>query len=68
MRTNTFAVYDFRFKTWTELEVEGEKPQPRAGHSAVVYNGKMYVFGGKDEDHEKLRDCWSFDLTANTWE
>jgi hypothetical protein len=26
------------------------------------------IFGGKDEDNEKLNDVWSFDLVSNTWE
>ena len=42
-------------------------PQPRAGHSATVHNGKMYVFGGKDEDNEKLKDLWSFDFDTREW-
>ena len=31
---------------WKEVEVEGEKPSPRYGHSSVVYGGKMFIFGG----------------------
>ena len=27
----------------------------------------MYVFGGKDEDNEKLKDFWEFDFNTNTW-
>ena len=27
----------------------------------------MYVFGGKDEDNEKLNDFWQFDFATNTW-
>ena len=27
----------------------------------------MYIFGGKDEDNEKLKDLWTFDLINNTW-
>ena len=27
----------------------------------------MYVFGGKDEDNEKLKDFWSFDFETCIW-
>jgi len=27
----------------------------------------MYIFGGKDEDNEKLKDLWIFDLTNHKW-
>ncbi len=27
----------------------------------------MYVFGGKDEDNEKLSDLWCFDFETGTW-
>jgi N-acetylneuraminic acid mutarotase len=28
----------------------------------------MYVFGGKDNDDEKLNDLWRFDLETEVWE
>ena len=28
----------------------------------------MYIFGGKDEDNEKLRDFWAFDMKTRLWE
>jgi len=27
----------------------------------------MYVFGGKDDDNNKLNDLWKLDLASNTW-
>ena len=27
----------------------------------------MYIFGGKDEDNEKLKDFWSFNLETHEW-
>lgn len=27
----------------------------------------MYVFGGKDEDNEKLKDFWCFDFETSEW-
>lgn len=28
----------------------------------------MYVFGGKDEDNNKLNDLWKLDLNTYIWE
>ena len=28
----------------------------------------MYIFGGKDDDNERLRDFWCYDFSENTWE
>ena len=42
-------------------------PKPRASASSAVYNGKLYVFGGQDDDNNKLDDLWEFDLSTNTW-
>ena len=27
----------------------------------------MWVFGGKDEDNQKLKDLWSFDIQTSAW-
>jgi hypothetical protein len=27
----------------------------------------LYVFGGHDEDNEKLSDLWKFDINSKTW-
>ena len=28
----------------------------------------MYIFGGKDEDNEKLKDFWRYDFKTKAWE
>ena len=42
-------------------------PPPRAGHSAILYHDQMIVFGGKDEDNNKLNDIWAFDFPTSKW-
>lgn len=32
--------------TWEEITTSGARPLPRYGHKAVVFDGKMIVFGG----------------------
>lgn len=39
----------------------------RASHSAASYNDKFYVFGGQDDDNNKLDDLWEFDTASGQW-
>lgn len=39
----------------------------RASHSAASYNDKFYVFGGQDDDNNKLDDLWEFDTASGNW-
>jgi N-acetylneuraminic acid mutarotase len=41
---------------------------PRAGHSAIIYNDSMVIFGGRDEYNNKLNDIWQFNFSSYTWE
>ena len=41
------------------------KPCVRASHSAVVYNGKCYIFGGQDDENNKLNDLWELDFAGD---
>lgn len=38
-----------------------DAPVARASHSASYYADKMYIFGGQDDDNNKLGDLWQFD-------
>jgi N-acetylneuraminic acid mutarotase len=73
VRTNSVLVFDFATSTWErELEAAdfpgGVVPIPRAGHSACVHGDNMYVFGGKDEENEKVKDFWKFSFADSSWE
>ena len=49
--------------TWSEVEVRGgTPPEPRSGHSAVVFKGAMYIFGGRDKKPQYFSDirCFNF--------
>jgi dynein heavy chain len=46
-------------------------PSPRANSSAVVYEGKIYVFGGHgglSYSRVAFNDLYCFDLETETWE
>lgn len=61
---NSIVAYNFSTRKWTEIECLGEKPCPRNGHSACIYKGFMYVFGGRTSENKKLNDLWKLDLKA----
>jgi len=42
-------------------------PSKRASMSVGVYDQKMYVFGGQEDDNKKMNDLWCFDLQTNQW-
>jgi hypothetical protein len=53
---------------WTKVECTSkEAPCIRASHSSCVYNDKMYIFGGQDDDNNKLCDLWECDLKTGVY-
>ena len=68
--TNTLVVYDFLKKKWKLTNDKGNKiiPCERAGHSACIYNQKIYIFCGADKDGVRLNDFWVYDIKKNVWE
>lgn len=67
-RENDLWEYEFASKKWQMIEpITKERPCKRSGHSAVVYSDKMYIFGGVDDEINRLNDLWEFDLKKKTW-
>eukprot|EP01062_Namystynia_karyoxenos_P036374 TRINITY_DN2648_c0_g2_i1.p1 TRINITY_DN2648_c0_g2~~TRINITY_DN2648_c0_g2_i1.p1 ORF type:complete len:597 (+),score=150.73 TRINITY_DN2648_c0_g2_i1:93-1883(+) len=69
--------YCFLTKQWKRIppsSADARRPRPRAGHTAVVHQGRMYVFGGVAEQelggHHTLwlNDLWMLDLETWRWE
>ena len=50
---------------WSRIEVNGSAPSPRSGHSAVIYNDAMYIFGGLGEF--RTNDLFRFEFASRTW-
>lgn len=69
LRTNEVYRFHFPSRKW-ELLVPTTRASPagRAAHSAIVYKDLLVIFGGKDEDNEKLNDIWAFNLKTHAWE
>lgn len=47
---------------WTCINSSANVPQERAAHSMVHFQGKCIVYGGMDDDNNKLNDVWELDL------
>lgn len=37
------------------------RPSPRVGASLTYSNNILYLFGGHDENNEKINDFWKYD-------
>ena len=72
-RTNELFKFTFETNTWEKIIPEGKAcPCPRVGHSAIVWldeeeGDKLIIFGGKDDENNKLADTWKFNFRTNTW-
>ena len=72
-RSNDMLRFSFIDHTWERLSPLGDdRPCARAGHSAVVrlnpaQGDCMYIFGGKDDDNNKLCDTWKFNFKTMIW-
>lgn len=54
-----------RAPIWTTL---ANMPTPRFGHSAVIFQGKIWVIAGKSQVNNTLNTVDCFDLTRKEWE
>lgn len=63
---NDLYVFDFKTKNWRSIHPTGKPPMKRTSHAAVIYNNKMYIFGGFSGE-EYLNDMFEFDLETETW-
>jgi Galactose oxidase, central domain len=57
---------------WSTLKANSDKPSKtcpveRNAHSSVCHNNNMFVFGGQDEDNNKLGDLWEFNIQTKAW-
>uniref|UniRef100_A0A8B9HYD6 Uncharacterized protein n=1 Tax=Anser brachyrhynchus TaxID=132585 RepID=A0A8B9HYD6_9AVES len=65
-------IYDTDSARWTECcnvpaETESLAPTNRKGHSAVVYNSSMYIYGGYLGIRGISQEFWSFHFDTRKW-
>ncbi|CAO0803576.1 unnamed protein product [Mucor circinelloides] len=62
-----FNVKEYPAKAeWEFIRFENQGPTPRSGHISVIYDKKLYIFGGINASH-LYNDIWYFDLTTHVW-
>jgi N-acetylneuraminic acid mutarotase len=64
--------YHFATNTWERrmcrsAMADGALPIARRSHTCILYNKKIYMFGGTD-GHTMYFDFWCLDLEAFTWQ
>jgi len=59
-------VLDLESLTWSIAESTGHPPSARYGHSCVVYQKLLLVFGGFDGT-KRLNDVYKYDTIKNVW-
>lgn len=42
-------------------------PAVRNSHSTVGFGSSIFIFGGQDEDTNKLKDLWEFNTATKQW-
>ncbi|KAG0246157.1 hypothetical protein B0O80DRAFT_462368 [Mortierella sp. GBAus27b] len=66
--TNDLHVLDLTTLTWDcVLAKEGVPPTKRYGHTAVLWNHNIIIFGGSNEYSEYRDDVIVFSLKTKTW-
>lgn len=64
-RYNDLRSFDLERERWELIHTTGECPKPVYLHSAVVFDGKMWVFGGSvGKDSNEL---YSFEFSSRVW-
>jgi len=58
-------MYSFTTKEWSFVSPAADTAPARHDHSAVVYNGAMYVYGGRSP--KPLGDMWKYSFADKTW-
>ncbi|XP_062972763.1 rab9 effector protein with kelch motifs-like [Elgaria multicarinata webbii] len=71
-KKNPLWMYDTDSTKWMEcqlsaVEGEGAAPVNRKGHSAVIYRGSMYLYGGYIDLKGASQEFWSLCFDAKQW-
>ncbi|KAJ4432158.1 hypothetical protein ANN_20774 [Periplaneta americana] len=68
-KADMMSTYDFYGNVWEEVEPESDSyPTKRYGHTTVVYDDKIYLYGGLEENGVISNELWTFNISTKTWE
>ncbi|CEL93722.1 unnamed protein product [Vitrella brassicaformis CCMP3155] len=63
---NDINVYDTNARRWSQPKITGEVPEERAGHTATLIGGDMYIFGGSN-NFGSFSDVMRYDTKNHRW-
>lgn len=66
-RSNSVYSLNLSSEKW-KVAHTNQGPRGRSNHSAVVYKDHMIIFGGTNDEGEKMNDLWKLDLRTYVWE
>lgn len=66
-RSNSVYSLNLSNEKW-KMAHTTQAPRGRSNHSAIVYKDHMYIFGGTNDEGEKMNDLWKLDLRTYAWE
>jgi len=67
---NTLHVFHIENRKWVySLPNESSStytptPSARSHHSSIIVSGKLYIYGGRDDESQLLNDIWNLDLSS----
>ena len=67
-RLNDLFNFNIATHIWSQVQVVGESPAPRAGMELCNVSEKMFLFGGSGPHAYCFNDLYTFDPSTATWE
>ncbi|MBE1304016.1 hypothetical protein G4W71_08240 [Clostridium botulinum] len=71
IHTNNTYKYDIKNSSLIKLSITDTLPEKRRGMNSIIYNNRMYIFGGQYGDGSGLNirynDVWYLDLRTLKW-
>ncbi|XP_024397417.1 thiohydroximate-O-sulfate sulfur/sulfate-lyase (nitrile-forming) NSP2 [Physcomitrium patens] len=64
---NDVHVFDLETQQWCVMETSGDKPSPRVGVGMAAVDSIVYIFAGRNKDHEELNEFYALDTTNGVW-
>jgi N-acetylneuraminic acid mutarotase len=59
--------YDVETSTWTKYTSNGDPPQHDVEADMAYYNGRLYLYGGRNANYDNDLRLYSYDFTTQTW-
>jgi hypothetical protein len=60
-------VYDVETSTWTKYKSNGDPPQATRDSEMAYYEGKLYLFGGRNTNYDNDFRLYIYNFATQTW-